>query len=326
MATLGFHASHEQIAPAQLLRDVQLADAAGFTAAMCSDHFTPWSHAQGHSGFAWSWLGAALATTNLTFGTVTAPGQRYHPAVIAQAAATLASMFPDRFWLAQGSGEFLNESITGDPWPPKEDRQLRLEECVDAIRALLAGDEVNHRGKVQIRGARLWDLPSPAPPLMAPAISPETAARSAGWADGIITVNQPHERLRQLLGAYRDNGGRGPALLQVHLSWAATEAEAMELAMDQWRDNVFQPPIPADLPTIEHFEAVGRATTPELVRQAVLVSSDTSEHAQWLHEFAELGFDFLYLHHVGQEQSAFIDAFADSVLPLFPGDPPAMPR
>lgn len=323
MATLGIHASHEQIAPAQLLRDIQHADAAGFTAGMCSDHFTPWSYAQGHSGFAWSWLGAALATTDLTFGTVTAPGQRYHPAVIAQAAATLASMFPGRFWLAPGTGEYVNESITGDPWPGKEDRQRRLEESVEAIRALLAGQEVNHDGRIRLSGARLSEIPTPAPALIAPAISPETAARSATWADGIITINQPPERLRELLGAYRDNGGRGPALLQIHLSWAPTEAEAETLAMDQWRNNVFQPPIPADLPTIDHFEAVGRAVTPDLVRQAVLVSADTSEHAHWLHEFAELGFDCLYLHHVGQDQRRFIDAFADSVLPEFPEDPAA---
>src|SRR4051812_45468452 len=118
--TIGFHCSHEQLPPSLLLRHVALAAEAGFTAAMCSDHFHPWSERQGHSGFAWSWLGAALlAAPSLSFGTVCAPGQRYHPAVIAQAAATLAEMFPDRFWLALGSGEALNEAITGTGWPAK---------------------------------------------------------------------------------------------------------------------------------------------------------------------------------------------------------------
>jgi coenzyme F420-dependent glucose-6-phosphate dehydrogenase len=124
--TFGFHCSHEQHAPSALLRHARLAATAGFGAAMCSDHFHPWSERQGQSGFAWSWLGAALASTPLSFGTVCAPGQRYHPAVVAQAAATLAEMFPRRFWLAVGSGEALNESITGEPYPPKPQRNERL--------------------------------------------------------------------------------------------------------------------------------------------------------------------------------------------------------
>src|SRR6187431_1747478 len=119
MTFVGFHASHEQIHPAQLLRDVQAAEAAGFDGAMCSDHFGPWSERQGHSGFAWSWLGAAMATTALPFGVVNAPGQRYHPAIVAQAAATLGSMFPGRLWVALGTGEASNEHITGDRWPTK---------------------------------------------------------------------------------------------------------------------------------------------------------------------------------------------------------------
>lgn len=326
MVVLGFHASHKQIGPGQLLHDVQHAESAGFGAAMCSDHFNPWSRAQGHSGFAWSWLGAALATTGLRFGTVSAPGQRYHPAVLAQAAATLASMYPGRLWMAPGSGEYLNESITGEPWPAKEDRQQRLQECVGIMRELFAGNEVTRAGRVNVAGARLWELPSPAPPLIAPAISPETAARSASWAEGIITLNQPRERLCAVLDAYRGAGGRGPALLQVHLSWAPRESDAAAIAMDQWRDNVFQPPVTADLPTVEHFESLGQFTTPDMVAQSVRISADTSRHAQWLHEYAELGFDEIYLHHVGQEQAPFIEAFGTDVLPQFGKDPHAHRR
>jgi coenzyme F420-dependent glucose-6-phosphate dehydrogenase len=119
MAIIGYHASHEQFRPGDLLRYVQLAEQAGFGAAMCSDHFHPWSERQGQSGFAWAWLGAALEATSLSFGLVNAPGQRYHPAIIAQAAATLADMFPGRFWIAVGSGQALNEHITGERWPSK---------------------------------------------------------------------------------------------------------------------------------------------------------------------------------------------------------------
>ncbi len=126
MPAFGFHASHEQVHPSELLAAVQRAEEAGFDAAMSSDHFSPWSERQGHSGFAWSWLGAALQATTLPFGVVNAPGQRYHPAVIAQAIGTLGAMYPGRFWAALGTGEASNEHITGTGWPRKELRNERL--------------------------------------------------------------------------------------------------------------------------------------------------------------------------------------------------------
>ncbi len=146
MPIVGFHASHEQLPPSRLIAAVKTAEEAGFTAAMCSDHLAPWSERQGHSGHAWSWLGAAMEATSLPFGVVTAPGQRSHPAVTAQAIATLGELFPGRFWAALGSGEALNEHVTGEPWPSKPDRDARLLECVEVIRALLRGEEVTHDG------------------------------------------------------------------------------------------------------------------------------------------------------------------------------------
>jgi probable non-F420 flavinoid oxidoreductase len=315
MAAIGFHASHEQISPGQLLKDVQHAEAAGFDAAMCSDHIEPWSARQGHSGFAWSWLGAALATTKLRFGVVNAPGQRYHPAIIAHASATLASMVPGRFGAALGSGENMNEHSTGDPWPLKETRQQRLEECVEVIRRLHAGEEVTHHGLVTVEQARIWDVPEPPPQLIAPAISVDTARRSAAWADGLVTVNQPHHKLSEMLTAYRGNGGRGKAILQIHLSWAPDEKDAVAIAMDQWRSNIFAPPIPWDLPTAAHFDGVSTDVGEEQLRKSVNISASLDQHAQWLAEYADLGFDELYLHFVGQEQARFIEAFADKVLP-----------
>lgn len=142
MASIGYHASHEQLSPRALLRCVQRAEEAGFAAAMCSDHFAPWSVRQGHSGLAWAWLGAALQATSLSFGVVTAPGQRYHPAILAQAMATLEEMFPGRFWAALGSGEAVNEHVTGDRWPEKPVRDERWVECADIIQRLLGGEEV----------------------------------------------------------------------------------------------------------------------------------------------------------------------------------------
>jgi probable non-F420 flavinoid oxidoreductase len=315
MAVIGFHASHEQIGPAQLLRDVQLAEQAGFGAAMCSDHLEPWSRRQGHSGFAWSWLGAALATTRLPFGVVNAPGQRYHPSVVAHAAGTLGCMFPGRFWLALGSGENLNEHVTGDPWPAKEVRQRRLEESAAVIRRLLHGEEVTHEGLVRLDRARVWDVPPDTPPLIAPAVTAETAARSAVWADGVITVNQDPGALAELLSAYRSAGGRGMAALQVHLSWAPDEAEALALAHDQWRNAAVTPPRTWDISSAAEFDEATRDVTPGQVRDAVLVSADLGRHAAWLEEFLGLGFDVLYLHHVGQEQERFIRTFGERVIP-----------
>jgi probable non-F420 flavinoid oxidoreductase len=317
MTVIGFHCSHEQIDPAQLLRDVRAAQDAGFTAAMSSDHISPWSSRQGESGYAWSWLGAALATTSLPFGVVTAPGQRYHPAVTAQAIATLGQMFPGRFWAALGSGEAANERVTGEIWPRKEVRDARLLECVDVIQRLLAGEEVSHEGLVSVNRARLWTLADPVPHLVGPAVTAETAARHAGWADGLITVNQPPDTLREVLSAYRDAGGRGPARLQAHVSWAPTEDEALHVAHDQWRSNVIGPPVAWDTETVEAFDLIGEKVSPEQVREAVLVSADLGRHTQWLQDYLDMGWDEIYVHFVGQHQAPFIEAFGTSVLPQF---------
>lgn len=315
MTRYGFHASHEQIPPAQLLADAQRAEQAGFELGMCSDHFSPWSHRQGHSAFAWSWLGAALATTRLTWGTVSAPGQRYHPAVLAQAIGTLGSMFPGRFWVALGTGEASNEHVTGDGWPRKEVRAARLEECVEVIRRLLGGEEVSHDGLVTVDRARLWEVPDVPPRLVGPAVSVDSAARVAAWSEGLVTVNQPTKRLRDVVAAHRDAGGTGSLALQVHLSWAPTEAEAEQIAHEQWRSNVFGEPVAWDLDSVEAFDMVSEEVTVERVRTVVDVSSDLGRHRDRLAAYADLGFDEIYLHHVGQSQERFLDAFGEHVLP-----------
>jgi probable non-F420 flavinoid oxidoreductase len=315
MTEYGIHCSHEQIPPAALLEAVIAAERAGFDAAMCSDHFSPWSARQGQSAFAWSWLGAALQATNLSFGVVNAPGQRYHPAIIAQAIGTLGAMFPGRFWAALGSGEFSNEHITGGDWPRKEIRNKRLRECVDVIRALLAGEEVTRDGLVTVDRAKLWTRPAEPPPLIGAAVSVETARWVAGWADGMVTVNAPMDRLREMIGAYRDVGGRGPVCLQVHLSWAGSETEAEKIAYDQWRSNVFSPPVCWDLEMVEHFDVVSEHVTMDQVRSVVNVSADLERHIEWLRGYASLGFDRIYLHHVGQDLGQFIEAFGSKVLP-----------
>jgi probable non-F420 flavinoid oxidoreductase len=315
MPLIGYHCSHEQIAPAALLQAVRDAEGAGFGAAMCSDHLAPWGRRQGQSGHSWSWLGAALEATSLSHGVVTAPVQRYHPAVCAQAIATLAGMFPGRFWAALGSGEALNEHVTGDRWPPKDVRDARLLEAVDIIRRLLDGEEVSADGRFRVDRARVWSLPETPPALFGAAVSEETARRVGSWADGLITVNQPVETLESVVRAFREDGGDKPAYLQVHLSWADTDERAIQIAHDQWRTNVFGPPLAWNLETPDQFDEAARFVRPEDVEKAILVSSDVDQHIDWLTRYAEIGFDRIYLHHVGQEQAEFIRVFGEKVIP-----------
>lgn len=316
MTTIGYHASHEQHPPSRLLRDVRHAEEAGFDAVSSSDHFAPWSRSQGQSGYVWSWLGAAMHATSLPFGVVSAPGQRYHPAVLAHAIATIGEMFPGRLSVALGSGEALNEHITGDRWPDKAARNERLLECAQVIRALLAGEEVSLAGHVRVDRAKLWTLPATPPALFGAALSEETARWCGSWADGLITVHQPPEKLRSVLDAFREGGGAGkPIRVQAKVCWAETEDEALAAAHDQWRTNVFPSRIMADLEEVAHFEAAADFVRPEDMHGSVLISSDPGRFCAWLRELIDVGADELVVHHVGREQAAFIDLFGAKVLP-----------
>jgi probable non-F420 flavinoid oxidoreductase len=307
MVILGFHASHEQLPPSQLLADVQEAERAGFDAAMCSDHLAPWGLAQGESGYSWSWLGAALATTSFPFGTVTAPGQRYHPVIAAQAIATLGEMFPDRFWPALGSGEALNEHVTGDPWPPKHERQERLLQAVSVMRRLIAGERVDHDGHFRVHDTRLWSLPQSPPPFRAAAASAPTAAWAAEWAQGLITVGHDPQTVRGILDAYRDAGGTGPCAVQVHVCLADTEDEALRIARDQWRQATAPADLMWDLEQPEDFDRLADTTDRAAVERGVLIAADDGEAADRLAELALFtGADELFLHYVGKDQSPFL--------------------
>jgi coenzyme F420-dependent glucose-6-phosphate dehydrogenase len=206
MVLYAYHASHEQFTPTALVRYVRLAEQAGFTAISSSEHLQPWSPRQGQSGFAWAWLGAAMQVTFLPFSVVCAPGQRYHPVVIAQAAATLAELFPGRFRLALGSGEALNERVLGEPWPPKPERHARLLECVDIVRALWAGETITHYGRILIEEGRLYTRPEVPLGIIGAAVTAETARWVGSWADGLLTVGGAPEAVRQTLDAFYEGG------------------------------------------------------------------------------------------------------------------------
>jgi coenzyme F420-dependent glucose-6-phosphate dehydrogenase len=320
MTTIGYHCSHEQYPPSRLLRHAALAARAGFESAMCSDHFHPWSGRQAHSGFAWSWLGAALEASGMSLGTVCAPGQRYHPAVIAQAAATLAEMYPDRFWLAVGSGEALNENITGAPWMAKPQRNQRLKECVDIMRALWAGGTVTHSGLVQVKNATLYSRPERPPPIFGACLTPETAAWMGQWADGLITVSQERQQMKRIVDAFRDGGGGGkPMYLQVVISHAQTHEAALQAACTEWRQAALDGAQLADLDSPAAFDRAASALGAEDIAGSIRVSSSVEQHLDWLAQDAEMGFGKLFLHNVHRDQERFIEMFAKRVLPHFRG-------
>lgn len=285
---------------------------------MCSDHFHPWSERQGQSGFAWSWLGSALESTSLSFGTVCAPGQRYHPTVIAQAAATLAEMYPGRFWIALGTGEALNETVTGGSWPPKPDSTARLDECVEVMRALWSGETVTIRGRfIAAAGARLYSKPARPPLLLGAALTPDTARRASKWADGLITVAGPRDTMREVLDAFREGGGEEkPVMLQVTLSFAPTDEEAVNAAYDQWRHCAVSTSQLADLATPADFDRASHKARISSVLEKVRSSSDVEQHLAWLQEDATLGYSGIYLHNVARTyQPQFIEACGTRLIP-----------
>ena len=292
MAQIGYQASHEQFTPSELLRYAAMAEQKGFQAINSSDHFHPWGEAQGQSGYSFAWLGAAMQITQIPFGMVCSPGQRYHPAIVAQAAATLSEMFPERFWIALGSGEALNEQITGERWPAKPERNQRLIECADIIKRLLNGETVSHQGLVTVHNAKLYTRPKTLPLLLGAALSSETAAMAGAWADGLLIAHKSHNEMKEVIDAFRTNGGAGkPVFLKVQLSYADTEEKALQGAYDQWKTNVFQGTILGDMPTPAHFDAAARFVKAEDMYQHVRISSDLERHIEWIKEDMTLGFE-----------------------------------
>jgi coenzyme F420-dependent glucose-6-phosphate dehydrogenase len=315
MTRIGYHASHEQFDP-RAMRDLAIqAEAAGFAGVKCSDHLQPWSTRQGQSGHAWVWLGAAMGATTIPFGSISAPGYRYHPAVMAQAVATLGQMFPGRFWLALGTGEALNEWVTGLPWPDKPERNARLRECFDVMHALLRGETVTHRGRITVIEARLWSLPDTPPPLFGAAATPETARLLGGWAEGLLTLGGDPDNVAKVIAAFREGGGEGkPVHIQHTISWAETQDQAMANALDQWAPVAIGGEINWDIRRPTDFDLLGQFVGPDQIGRSVRVSADPGLHRADLQALAGLGADTVFLHNVGLNQEAFIDMAARELL------------
>jgi coenzyme F420-dependent glucose-6-phosphate dehydrogenase len=315
MVKLGYHISHEQFAPSQLLQYAKKAEEAGFKFCLSSDHYHPWNTNQGHSGYAWSWLGAAMAQTNLTYGVVNCPCYRYHPAIIAQAAATLDEIFPDRFWIALGSGQAINEAIIGQHWPAKKERNARLQESANIMRDLWNGETVSSDGLIKVEEATLYTRPKTKIAIIGAGITPDTAAWLASWADGLITVSQPMDMLTKVVDAWKENGGESkPMKLKVQLSYDKDMESALKGAHEQWRTNIFGSDMLAELRTPLQFEQAAQHIKPEELQGQVNISNEVGQHLEWLEQYIELGFRELVLHNVNKKQEQFIDVFAEKVI------------
>jgi G6PDH family F420-dependent oxidoreductase len=323
MATIGYSAALEQFHPNDLLHYCRLAEEHGFAGVLAADHFQPWVPQQGHSAFAFAWLGALGAQTRHTFGPgVTAPGFRYHPAIIAQAAATLAAMYPGRFWLGLGSGEALNEHVLGHYWPESLIRMEMLIESTELIQALLQGKKLRHRGThFAMERVQLYTLPDEPPPIYIGATGPKTVRFAGRACDGLITPGASHEKLRGILDNLAQGAreaGKDPATLrkivQVHLSWADTYEEALHNAMTEWPNGGMSFP-KQDIRSPDDFAAMAKLVRPEDFAGRVLISPDLEAHREHLQGFLDLGFDEVHVHNVGRNQEAFLRAFGAHVLP-----------
>jgi coenzyme F420-dependent glucose-6-phosphate dehydrogenase len=325
--TVGYAAMLEQFHPTEIIDLSAYAETKGFSGVMAADHFQPWVPQQGQAAFVWNVLSALGERTKGDLGPgVTAPTFRWHPAMVAQASATLAAMYPGRHWLGLGSGEALNEHITGEYWPEAPERINRMFEAIDVIKKLfsasIAGKDVKHAGPFyKLESTRLWTMPKVAPEILVATAGPVTAKRAGKTVDGLITVGAPLEKIDGLFARF-DEGAREvgkdpttmPKVLQLHMSWAATDEEAMRNALVEWPNGGMKFP-KADIRSPFEFEQIAKLVRPEDFEGRMIISADPDKHLQYIQKFVDLGFDRVYLHNVGRNQREWIDVFGAQVLP-----------
>jgi coenzyme F420-dependent glucose-6-phosphate dehydrogenase len=317
MTKLGYTLSSEEFGAPALVAQAERAERAGFAFASISDHFHPWIDEQGESPFVWGTLGAISQRTErieLMTG-VTCPTTRIHPALVAQAAATTASLLPGRFSLGVGTGENLNEHITGERWPAVVERQDRLEEAIEVIRELWTGKLKSHRGKhFRVENARLYSLPEEPPPLLVAVAGESSVELAARNGDGLIGTAPVAESVQQ----FRAEGGEGkPTYGQLHVCWGENEEEAKELALKQWPNGAISGSYFLELPLPAHFEEAAEVLDTEDIGGSIVCGPDAERHRAAIQEYVDAGYDHVYVHQVGPDQAGFFDFYEREVLPTF---------
>ena len=311
---IGYALSSEEHGPADLVRYARLAEERGFTYALISDHFHPWTDRQGESPFVWAVIGAiAEATEGLRLGTgVTCPTIRTHPAVIAHASATAAALMPGRFFLGLGTGENLNEHVLGDAWPEGAVRLEMLAEAIEVIRLLWQGGYQSHRGRhYTVEQARLYTLPAEPPPIMVAADKEEAAELAATAGDGLIGTSPDGE----LLSRFEAAGGKGKSRFgQVTVCWAEDEASARKTALEWWPNAALPGELGQELALPRHFEQATQLVSEDDIAQTVVCGPDPGAHREMIEKYAEAGYDHVYVHQVGPDQEGFLDFYGREIL------------
>jgi G6PDH family F420-dependent oxidoreductase len=309
---IGYKLTAEAFGPKELIRQAVLAEQAGFDFVEMSDHYHPWLEAQGHSPFTWSVLPAIAAKTErigLVTG-VTCPSVRYHPAIIAQAAATLAIISDGRFTLGAGAGERLNEHVVGTGFPARRVRHERFREALEIIRLLWKGGYRSYDGKhLQLEDARVFDLPEELPVIAVAASGPESARIAAELGDGLFATEPDAE----LVSTWRRLGGRGPAYTEMPLAWAQNEDAAVAAVLEKSSFALTGWKVMAELPNPVNFEAATASIGPEQAREQFACGPDVKRHLQVAQQFVDAGFDHLVTMNAGPDPDGFIDFFASEL-------------
>ncbi|MEU5184294.1 LLM class F420-dependent oxidoreductase [Streptomyces longwoodensis] len=317
MPEYGYFLSCEEFGPAELVEQARMAEQAGFQALWISDHYHPWNDAQGQSPFVWSVIGALSEAVSLPVETaVTCPTVRMHPAVVAQAAATSAVMTRGRFRLGVGSGEALNEHILGDAWPPATVRLEMLEEAVQVMRRLFTGEEVTHYGKhYTVENARLYTVPDEPVPIDVSGFGPKATSLAARVGDGYITMMPDASMVEQ----YRKGGGGSkPVSGGMKVCYGADRDAAVRTVHELWPNQFLPGEMGQILPTPSHFEQLEPLVTEQMVADGTVCGDDVDRHVAALTEFADAGFDRIYVNQIGPDQQGFFDFYRTKVLPRLP--------
>jgi G6PDH family F420-dependent oxidoreductase len=313
MTTFGTFLSSEDNAPRALVEQAQLAEKAGFETVTISDHFHPWMDSQGESPFVWSVIGGIAATTRLEVTTaVTCPTVRIHPAILAQAAATSASMLGGRFRFGVGTGERLNEHVLGDHWPPVSVRLAMLEEAIDVMRELWKGDIVTRHGEhYTVENARIYTRPSGDIPVIVSAFGPEATDVAAEVGDGFMSTSPAEE----LLQRYKEKGGKGPAVATVKVCWGPDEEACKKTAHRLWASSGVPGESAQELSMPQHFEQAAELVTPDQLAEKIPCGPDPERFVEQLKKYVDAGFDEIHVGQIGEDHQGFFDFFRREVQP-----------
>jgi coenzyme F420-dependent glucose-6-phosphate dehydrogenase len=301
----GYALSSEEHPPNRLVENARKAEKHGFEFALISDHFHPWTDAQGNSPFVWSVIGGiAQATQRLRLGTgVTCPTIRIHPAIIAHAAATAGAMMGERFFLGVGAGENLNEHVLGDPWPAPDERLEMLGEAIEVLRLLWRGGYRTHRGRhYTVENARLYTLPERPVQIAVAAAKPKASELAGRLGDAYINTSPDQD----LVERFERAGGQGkPKYGGVTCCWAPSEDEGAEIVHRVWPNAALGGDLGYELPLPRHFEEATENVTPAELKEQLPLGPDPERYVEQIRAYERAGFTHVYFHQIGHEQDGF---------------------